>query len=100
MSIKWADGKDLLIIHRYFAVVESICKGSFHLSKNRSSQNNMTPKEDRPSSSAQGVISTSPMSSSGKAKTEARIIGSAVAGVSELALFHPVDTIAKRLMST
>lgn len=97
---QWADGKDLLIIHRYFAVVESICKGSFHLSKNRSSQNNMTPKEDRPSSSTQGVISTSPMSSSGKAKTEARIIGSAVAGVSELALFHPVDTIAKRLMST
>ena len=60
----------------------------------------MTPKEDRPSSSTQGVVSTSPMSSSGKAKTEARIIGSAVAGVSELALFHPVDTIAKRLMST
>ena len=100
VSIKWADGKDLLITHRYFAVVESICKGSFHLSKNRSSQNNMTPKEDRPSSSTQGVVSTSPMSSSGKAKTEARIIGSAVAGVSELALFHPVDTIAKRLMST
>lgn len=36
--------------------------------------------------------------SSGKAN--ARIIGSAVAGVSELALFHPVDTVAKRLMST
>ena len=33
-------------------------------------------------------------------KSEARIIGSAVAGVSELALFHPVDTVAKRLMST
>lgn len=38
------------------------------------------------------------MHSSGK--TNARIIGSAVAGVSELALFHPVDTVAKRLMST
>jgi len=33
-------------------------------------------------------------------KSEARIIGSAVAGLSELALFHPVDTVAKRLMST
>jgi hypothetical protein len=29
-----------------------------------------------------------------------RILGSAIAGASELALFHPVDTIAKRLMST
>lgn len=32
-------------------------------------------------------------------KTEARLLGSAVAGISELALFHPVDTIAKRLMT-
>ncbi len=31
--------------------------------------------------------------------TEARILGSAVAGMSELFLFHPVDTIAKRLMT-
>lgn len=30
---------------------------------------------------------------------EARLLGSAVAGVSELALFHPVDTVAKRLMT-
>jgi hypothetical protein len=30
---------------------------------------------------------------------EARILGSAIAGMSELMLFHPVDTIAKRLMS-
>mmetsp|Transcript_20289 Transcript_20289/g.30569 ORF Transcript_20289/g.30569 Transcript_20289/m.30569 type:complete len:318 (-) Transcript_20289:77-1030(-) len=45
------------------------------------------------------IVSTSAiMHSSGKAN--ARIIGSAVAGVSELALFHPVDTVAKRLMST
>jgi hypothetical protein len=29
-----------------------------------------------------------------------RVLGSAIAGISELALFHPVDTIAKRLMST
>jgi hypothetical protein len=33
-------------------------------------------------------------------KAEARLLGSAVAGVSELALFHPVDTVAKRLMTT
>ncbi|EJK65719.1 hypothetical protein THAOC_13397 [Thalassiosira oceanica] len=36
----------------------------------------------------------------GSPKSSARIIGSAVAGVSELALFHPVDTVAKRLMAT
>ncbi len=29
----------------------------------------------------------------------ARILGSGSAGVLELALFHPVDTVAKRLMS-
>ncbi len=29
----------------------------------------------------------------------ARILGSGIAGVSELIIFHPVDTIAKRLMS-
>lgn len=32
-------------------------------------------------------------------KSSARVIGSAVAGASELLLFHPVDTVAKRLMS-
>lgn len=32
--------------------------------------------------------------------SNARILGSAIAGLSELMLFHPVDTIAKRLMST
>jgi len=37
----------------------------------------------------------SPMSMS-----KARLLGSAVAGMSELSLFHPIDTIAKRLMST
>lgn len=35
-------------------------------------------------------MAASPVHMSGKA--EARIIGSAVAGISELALFHPVDT--------
>ena len=44
------------------------------------------------------VMAVSPVHMSGK--SEARIIGSAVAGISELALFHPVDTVAKRLMST
>jgi hypothetical protein len=52
----------------------------------------MAPKEDKP------IAATSAVHMSGK--SEARIIGSAVAGVSELALFHPVDTVAKRLMST
>lgn len=56
----------------------------------------MSPKNETTTVS---VTATSPVHSiSGKAT--ARIIGSAVAGVSELALFHPVDTIAKRLMST
>lgn len=32
--------------------------------------------------------------------SNARLLGSAIAGVSELMLFHPVDTVAKRLMST
>lgn len=55
----------------------------------------MTNKDSQSTS----IVSTSAMhASSGKAN--ARIIGSAVAGVSELALFHPVDTVAKRLMST
>jgi hypothetical protein len=35
----------------------------------------------------------------GGGKFGARLIGSTVAGVSELSLFHPVDTIAKRLMT-
>jgi hypothetical protein len=30
---------------------------------------------------------------------EARLLGSAVAGISELILFHPIDTVAKRLMT-
>lgn len=30
----------------------------------------------------------------------ARIFGSAIAGIAELALFHPVDTLAKRLMTS
>jgi len=44
------------------------------------------------------VTATSPMHVSGK--SSARIVGSAVAGASELFFFHPFDTVAKRLMST
>lgn len=42
-------------------------------------------------------IATSSVHVSGTA--EARVIGSAFAGVAELAVFHPVDTVAKRLMT-
>lgn len=50
------------------------------------------------------VLATSPgagQHQNGEARknTYARVIGSAAAGVSELLLFHPVDTVAKRLMS-
>ena len=41
-------------------------------------------------SSSSDIMAASPVHMSGK--SEARIIGSAVAGISELALFHPVDT--------
>jgi hypothetical protein len=50
-------------------------------------------------SSSEGAMATSgAMTTSGV--SNARILGSAIAGVSELSLFHPVDTVAKRLMST
>lgn len=35
----------------------------------------------------------------GTGKVYARLMGSTAAGISELALFHPIDTIAKRLMT-
>lgn len=45
----------------------------------------------------------SPAESGGKGggagKTPGRMVGSAFAGFSELLLFHPVDTVAKRLMT-
>ncbi|AOW02871.1 mitochondrial carrier domain-containing protein [Yarrowia lipolytica] len=40
-----------------------------------------------------------PISSDKKQSGAARVLGSASAGIAELAVFHPVDTIAKRLMS-
>lgn len=47
------------------------------------------------------VVATSPISDNGtpQRNSYARVVGSAAAGVSELLLFHPVDTVAKRLMS-
>ena len=36
---------------------------------------------------------------SGKGTLLARVLGSGFAGVAELLVFHPVDTVAKRLMS-
>lgn len=50
------------------------------------------------------ILATSPADTSqqqggAKRNSYARVIGSAAAGVSELLLFHPVDTVAKRLMS-
>ncbi|KIY46254.1 mitochondrial carrier [Fistulina hepatica ATCC 64428] len=40
-----------------------------------------------------------PVSGKGKESGAARILGSGTSGVAELFVFHPVDTIAKRLMS-
>lgn len=57
----------------------------------------------RPSSNM--PVATSPVTGgqqqnrTAKKNSYARVIGSACAGVSELLLFHPVDTVAKRLMS-
>lgn len=48
------------------------------------------------------ALATSPAGADGnqpRKNSGARVIGSAAAGVSELLLFHPVDTVAKRLMS-
>lgn len=44
------------------------------------------------------IVATSGIQGSGI--SNARLLGSAIAGLSELSLFHPVDTVAKRLMST
>ena len=48
------------------------------------------------------VLATSPETVAGhgeKKHPTARVLGAAAAGFSELLLFHPVDTVAKRLMS-
>ncbi|GAA5935737.1 Ggc1p [Sporobolomyces koalae] len=41
----------------------------------------------------------SPPAGNGKDSHAARILGSGTSGIAELAIFHPVDTVAKRLMS-
>ncbi|KAF4614554.1 hypothetical protein D9613_003462 [Agrocybe pediades] len=40
-----------------------------------------------------------PTSANGKDSAAARILGSGTSGIAELLIFHPVDTVAKRLMS-
>ena len=45
------------------------------------------------------TVATSATRSDTSGSVIARVLGSAVAGFSELIIFHPVDTIAKRLMS-
>ncbi|KAJ7221492.1 mitochondrial carrier protein [Mycena pura] len=40
-----------------------------------------------------------PLSGKGKESGTARVLGSGASGVAELLIFHPVDTVAKRLMS-
>ncbi|KAM6500999.1 Mitochondrial carrier domain containing protein [Amanita muscaria] len=44
-------------------------------------------------------MSPATSSSNGKESGMARILGSGTSGVAELLIFHPVDTVAKRLMS-
>ena len=41
----------------------------------------------------------SPPPSNGKDSGTARVLGSGASGIAELLIFHPVDTVAKRLMS-
>jgi Mitochondrial carrier protein len=57
----------------------------------------MTSGNDSHNQSTSAVVATSAHVTTGK--VGARLIGSTVAGISELILFHPVDTIAKRLMT-
>jgi len=58
----------------------------------------MTIDNEKKIPSKETIATSGAMHSSGV--SSARLIGSAIAGVSELSLFHPVDTVAKRLMST
>lgn len=68
-------------------------------------QEKLQPDVYRPStmSTHATVVATSPENGgdngSPPRNSYARVVGSACAGVSELLLFHPVDTVAKRLMS-
>lgn len=58
----------------------------------------MTTDNRKKTPSKETIATSGTMQTSGV--SNARILGSAIAGVSELMVFHPVDTIAKRLMST
>ena len=46
----------------------------------------------------QNVMATSSFGRK-KSSVKAKIVGSTVAGVSEICIFHPIDTVAKRLMN-
>merc|ERR1712230_354686 len=46
-----------------------------------------------------GARAMSPPPAGGKDSHAARILGSGTSGIAELIIFHPVDTVAKRLMS-
>eukprot|EP00557_Chaetoceros_sp_GSL56_P001591 CAMPEP_0176500532 /NCGR_PEP_ID=MMETSP0200_2-20121128/13608_1 /TAXON_ID=947934 /ORGANISM="Chaetoceros sp., Strain GSL56" /LENGTH=81 /DNA_ID=CAMNT_0017899219 /DNA_START=345 /DNA_END=587 /DNA_ORIENTATION=- len=60
----------------------------------------MTKSPDQSTPPDNKIIANSATGGSPSGNSKARILGSAIAGISELALFHPVDTVAKRLMST
>jgi hypothetical protein len=52
-----------------------------------------------PSTPIVPVVSKSSKSDVKRESATARLLGSGCSGIAELAIFHPVDTIAKRLMS-
>eukprot|EP00640_Fibrocapsa_japonica_P003100 CAMPEP_0113943784 /NCGR_PEP_ID=MMETSP1339-20121228/27697_1 /TAXON_ID=94617 /ORGANISM="Fibrocapsa japonica" /LENGTH=324 /DNA_ID=CAMNT_0000948737 /DNA_START=64 /DNA_END=1036 /DNA_ORIENTATION=+ /assembly_acc=CAM_ASM_000762 len=58
----------------------------------------MYKRQNGPGEREKNILATSPPTST-KGSATARVLGSAIAGVSELVVFHPVDTVAKRLMS-
>ena len=45
------------------------------------------------------MIATSAIDNNSSGKASARLLGSTMSGVTELLIFHPVDTVAKRLMT-
>jgi len=56
-------------------------------------------REKHQTHDARTIVAASPVGSSKGGQGSARILGSALAGAAELVIFHPVDTVAKRLMS-
>eukprot|EP00542_Grammatophora_oceanica_P015612 CAMPEP_0194027236 /NCGR_PEP_ID=MMETSP0009_2-20130614/1408_1 /TAXON_ID=210454 /ORGANISM="Grammatophora oceanica, Strain CCMP 410" /LENGTH=325 /DNA_ID=CAMNT_0038666215 /DNA_START=21 /DNA_END=998 /DNA_ORIENTATION=- len=60
----------------------------------------MTKKDsEKSNNNAKSPVATSAHLHGGGGKASARLLGASIAGVSELSLFHPVDTVAKRLMT-